>query len=109
MKNWIIYNWLRLLAVGFLGGAYWLAISETAVPFAYYQYMNWIVLGASLVTAEQANVQNKMFHIWLFLLVAVTFNPVAPMYFRADIWQLTDLVVALIFLISLFSLRSKNS
>ena len=99
MKTWIEFNWLKLLAIAFALGAVQTAV---ALPFAYYQYMNWIVLGASLMLARQANSKNKMFFVWLFILVAVTFNPLAPMYFRADIWQVLDLVVAGLFLASFF-------
>jgi FtsH-binding integral membrane protein len=104
--TWIQYNWLKLLAIAFLVGA---LQQFYAFPFAYYQFMNWIVVGASLVTAQQANVQNKMFAVWLFLLVAVTFNPIAPMYFRADVWQVTDLVAIALFIISFIFVRQKKA
>ncbi len=104
--TWIKYNWLKLLAIAFLVGA---LQQFYAFPFAYYQYMNWVVLGAGLVTAQQANVQNKMFLVWLFILVAVTFNPVSPLYFRADIWQVTDLVAIALFIISFIFVRPQKA
>ena len=97
MKTWITYNWLKLLAIAFVLGAVYLAYAVIAVPFAFYQFMNWIVLGASIVTA-----------VWLFLLVGVTFNPVAPMYFNALVWNIADLVVATLFILSFVFLRSKK-
>ena len=109
MKTWISYNWLKVLAIGFVFGAYYLAVSVVTVPFAYYQFMNWIVVGASLVTALQASKQGKMFLMWVFVLVAVVFNPVAPMYFRADVWPIVDAVAGALFVISFIFLRAKNS
>jgi FtsH-binding integral membrane protein len=107
--TWISFNWLKLLAIVFLLGAYYLAINNVGFPFAYYQYLNWVVLGASLVLAQQANYEHKMVVVWLSLLVAVTFNPITPMYFRNDIWVILDLVVAALFIISFFFVTPKSN
>lgn len=106
MKTWIQFNWLKLLAVAFMAGA---LQSMYVLPFAYFQFMNWVVLGASLVTAQQANHQNKMFMVWLFILVGVVFNPVAPMYFTTQVWQISDLVAIALFAISFIFLTPKKS
>ncbi len=103
---WIKYNWLKLLAIALVIGA---LQQMYAFPFAYYQLMNWVVLGAALVTAQQANHQNKMFLVWLFILVGVIFNPVAPLYFRADVWQLADLVAIALFVLSFIFLQPKKA
>ena len=106
MKTWINYNWLKLLAIASVIGA---LQQMYILPFAYFQFMNWVVLGASLVTAQQANHQNKMFLVWVFLLVAVVFNPVAPMYFRPDVWQVADIVAIALFILSFVYLQPKKA
>jgi hypothetical protein len=96
MKNWLNAHWLKLVAVAMLLGALY------PFPFAYYQLMNWIVVGASLITAQQANTRDRMFLVWLFIFIAVIFNPIAPFELRADVWQIADLIVAVTFIFALF-------
>jgi FtsH-binding integral membrane protein len=106
---WIKFNWLKLLAILAVLGAFGFAMKEIVVPFAYYQFMNWIVVGAGLVTAQQASMRGKSFTMWLFILVAVVFNPIAPMYFNQFVWNIADLATAVLFLISFMTLSPKKS
>lgn len=102
MQQWLQDNWLKVLAILFALGAL------APVPyFAYYQLMNWVVVGAALVTAWQAYKLNNLWLTWLFALVAVLFNPLAPLYFSADIWRFADIVVAILFVLSFFLVKPK--
>ncbi len=103
MSTWIQANWLKLLAIAMALGAL------APIPyFVYFQLMNWIVVGAALVTAWQAYKQNSMWIVWVFALVAVVFNPVAPLYLSAVTWQMADVVVVVLFLISLILVKPKS-
>src|SRR4051812_13778522 len=104
MKNRLNDNWLRLVAIAFVLGALW-----PYFPYAYYQLMDWVVAGAAIMTALQSRARGQTFVIWVFALVAVVFNPVAPLYLRADIWQIADIAVAVLFAAALFLVKSKNS
>lgn len=99
--NWLRENWLKIVAILFLLGA----IGHIQY-YAYYQLMNWVVVGAAIVTSVQAYKQNRTWIAWLFVLLAVVFNPVAPLYFSADVWRIADLVAATIFAISFAFVRS---
>jgi hypothetical protein len=101
MQNWISSHWLKLVATIMLLGALY------PFPFAYYQLMNWVVVGASLITAQQAITRNRMFLVWLFIFIAVIFNPLAPFELRADVWQIADLVVAVTFIFALLFKKAK--
>lgn len=102
--NWLSNNWLKVLGILFALGAL------APIPFyAYYQLMNWIVVGAALVTAWQAYRAKKDWVVWLFILVAVIFNPLAPLYFSADVWRIADIVAALLLVLSFYLVRSKSS
>jgi hypothetical protein len=103
MQNWFSYHWLKLLAIIFVLGAL------GTFPYAYYQFMNWIVTGAALVTSMQAHQQGKTAAMWLFIFVAVVFNPLAPLYLRADVWDVADLVAALLFLIAILTIRPSRA
>ena len=102
MKTWIKENWLKVVAIVALLGAF------GPFPFAYYQMMNWAVLGAALMTAYQAYKRQKKFLMWLFIIVAVVFNPITPFNLRADIWRIADVVVAVLILTSFFLIRQKK-
>lgn len=104
MEKWFKDNWLRLVAIVFVLGALW-----PYFPYAYYQLMDWMVAGAGVVTALQSRDRGQTFVAWLFVLVAVVFNPVAPLYLRADIWQIADIAVAVLFAAALFLVKSKDS
>src|SRR3990167_2032110 len=102
MNTWIYDNWLKVIAIGLALGAL------APVPyFAYFQLMNWIVIGAALMTALQAYKQNSAWIAWLFALVAVIFNPVAPLYFSPDVWRIADVTVAVLFIVSFFLVKPK--
>ena len=102
MNQWIQDNWLKLLDIALALGAL------APIPYyAYFQLMNWVVVGAALMTAWQAYKLGKLFPAWLFVLVAVVFNPLAPFYFSADVWRIADVVVAALFLVSFFLIRPK--
>lgn len=103
MNTWIYNNWLKVVAIVML-----VLAPLVVLPFAYYQLMSWVVLGAALMTAWQAKRMNMIAIAWLFLLVAVVFNPFASIYLKQSQWHIVDFVTAGIFLLSLFVIREKN-
>jgi hypothetical protein len=79
-----------------------------SVPYyAYYQLTNWVVVGAALVTAWQAHKQGSAWITWEFAFVAVIFNPIAPLYFSAGVWEIADLVAIVLFVLSFYFVRNK--
>ncbi|NTV44124.1 MAG: hypothetical protein HGA67_00305 [Candidatus Yonathbacteria bacterium] len=113
MKQWLGNHWLKLIAVFMLAGALYVATvfgtEYNSLPYAYYQLMNWVVMGAALMTAEQASTKNRMFLVWLFIFVAVIFNPIAPFELRPDAWQIADVAAILFFLLALSIRKEKNA
>ncbi len=102
MNTFLSNHWLKLLAIALLLGAL------GSFPFVYYQIMNWVVVGASLVTVQQAYQRNITPLGWLFALVAVVFNPLAPLYLRADVWHVADVAAAVLFIISFAFITTKK-
>jgi uncharacterized membrane protein len=100
MNTWIKNHLLQLIAVVLVLGAL------GSFPFAYYQLMNWIVAVAALLVARQAHAERKDPVAWIFVLVAVVFNPVSPIYLRADIWHIADVIAAVLFVASLFLVKA---
>ena len=98
MKNWIHFHWLRVLAIVLVLGAL------ASFPFVYYQLMNWVVVVAALVTAYQAHQHKLEFVMWLFVALAIIFNPLAPLYLRQDVWRVADIIAAMFFVVACYVL-----
>lgn len=102
MRIWFRQHWLTVFAIVFVLGAL------GSLPYVYYQIMNWIVAGAALLIAWRARQSRREVIAWIFLGVAVTFNPLAPLYLRQDIWRILDIAVALLFVSSIFLLKIRE-
>ena len=101
IEMWLDYNWLKLLAIAFLFGTF------GNFPYVYFQLTNWFVAGAALMTARQAHQQVRTVLMWLFIFIAVVFNPIAPLYLSKYVWQIADILVILLFIISFNFIKSK--
>lgn len=109
MKTWLSYNWLKLTAILMALIAIAVAFFPIySLPYVYYQMLNWVVLGAALVTASHAHEYNRTVMMWVFIILAVIFNPVAPFYLNALQWHVFDLVAIFLFFTSLILLKPKN-
>ena len=76
------------------------AIFELDVGYWYYQLLKWGVFACSVLSGY-LNYQNKKLLV-TFLIIAILFNPIAPIYFSKEIWKIIDGVAAITFLIILF-------
>ncbi len=96
MKIFFANHWLKFLAIAMLLGAL-----TNYFPFVYYQMMNWIAFGAALTTVWQTYKQNNLWFSWFFVLVAVVFNPLAPLYINQNLWRIVDIVGAALFALAI--------
>ena len=86
-----------------------LFVSLSDQHIGFYKFLRWVVCATALYTAfisynkkEQVN-----FGVWLLGLIALLFNPILPFYLGKYTWQITDLIVAVIFIISTFIIREE--
>ncbi len=96
MDKFFKENWFKILAVGILIGALW------AHPYSYYQILRWVVTIVSAYSAYLAFNSKVTSWGWVFVVVAILFNPIAPVYLQKETWQILDLIGAIIFSVSLF-------
>lgn len=109
MKIFLQNNWLILLTIAMLAGILISSLSALFVlPFAYYQLTNWAVMGSSLIVAWQSYKKATTWIMWLFIIIAVIFNPLAPIYLSAFVWQIADSIVILLLIASFFFMKKKN-
>ena len=92
-----------LLATAMLVGAFgrW--------PYGYYRLLRWVTFSVSLFVAYRAYVSKIDWLVWLFLSVAVLFNPLFPIHLKRDTWQIIDGIAAIAFLAAGLSIVPKTS
>lgn len=93
--GWLGANWLAVVAISMVT----VALVQSDLPFAYFQLMNWVVVGAAILVVMRVH---NAFIMWVFISAAVIFNPLAPIFLRSDIWQIADIAVVACFFMSLF-------
>lgn len=76
----------------------------------YYKFLRWMVCATALYTAFISYKQKEQINlgIWLFGLVAILFNPIFPFYLGKESWQITDIIVVIIFIGSTFIFREQK-
>ena len=97
MKNIIKENWFTILA----GLMLLLAIPTGLWPYSYYQILRWVVAIIALYSAYSAYKTKNTKWIIIMGIVAVLFNPIAPIYFSKETWQILDFIAAGVFFINL--------
>jgi len=90
-------NWFKILAIILL---LW-ALADN--PYGYYQFLRWVILVVGAYSAYSVyNLGSKSWP-WVFGIIAVLFNPIIPFTFQRETWQFIDVIVAIIFFVSLFN------
>jgi hypothetical protein len=74
-----------------------LLVGMLPLPYSYYQVLRVIVCLASVFLAFKAIMQNETMLVAILLIIALIFNPVAPLYFKKDVWRIIDFVTAMVF------------
>ena len=74
----------------------------------YYTLLRIIVCGTSIYLLIAAKELKKISWIWIFGFIAILFNPIIKIHLDEDTWKIWDVVVALVFLCSIFMLNEKN-
>lgn len=103
MKPKNIYQSISLLAAGV---AALLAI-PSIWPYGFYQLVRWIVCLSAGYNAYQRGVKEKYFWASTFALVAILFNPIAPIHFDKGVWQFIDFIVGTTMVVAYFKLRKE--
>jgi len=75
-------------------------------PYGYYTLLRWVITITASFVAYTANQLNRSGWMWAFVIVALLFNPIAPVHLDRETWVVIDLIVAAIFLISIFKVKN---
>jgi len=71
-------------------------------PYSYYILLRWMVSFSSFYSGWVFSRLKSHNWAWFFFIVGILFNPLIPVYLNRSTWQVIDLVLAIIFFISLF-------
>ena len=82
-----------------------LAIPSGIWPYGYYVLLRWIITGIALFVLWVAYRLNQKGWSWLMGGIAIIFNPIIPIYLDKGTWAVIDLIVAVLFLVSIFKIR----
>lgn len=68
-------------------------------PYAYYQLLRWVVCSVGAYSAFVAHESDRTGWTWIFIIIAILFNPIAPFYMQRETWQIADIGTAILFII----------
>ncbi len=90
----------------FVGAMLLLAIAD--LPYGYYTFLRIIVTIVAGITAFIASEQENKTWMILFGAVAILFNPIIPIYLDKDTWLIIDVIVAILFGVSTFTVKIED-
>lgn len=93
---------LKVIAIIMLLGAL------TNPAYSYYQILRWVICGITIYSAYLVYLKEKFTWVWIFIIIAVLFNPISVIYFTKSTWSILDVVTAGIIGVSIFMLKDKK-
>ena len=94
MKNRFI-KYFVILSILILFGA----VAEW--PYGYYTILRWITCIASILVVFQAFEKNTDWAKIAFIIIAILFNPLAPVYLSRSTWVPLDIITAILFIFAI--------
>lgn len=76
-------------------------------PYGYYILLRWVVCISAIIIANGFNKSGLKGWMLIFASIAFLFNPIIPVYLNKETWVLIDLVSAILFFISAYSVKKK--
>ncbi|MBD2757151.1 DUF6804 family protein [Spirosoma validum] len=68
------------------------------MQYGYYIILKFVICIAGFYGAKTNFFNNNELVAWLFILIAIVFNPLVPIHLKIDTWKAVDLITALFFL-----------
>jgi hypothetical protein len=78
-------------------------------PYDYYTLLRWVACGVAAFTAFQAVKIKKTGWLWVFVIVAVVLNPIAPLRLKRETWAYVDVAAAVLILLSIAFMDIRKS
>ncbi len=78
-------------------------------PYSYFTTLRWITCAVSVYGAYLSYKGERLYVVISLGVIAVLFNPIIPIHMGKSTWQLIDIVVGLIMLISPIFIWKRNA
>jgi hypothetical protein len=82
-----------------------LFIAVMSLPYGYYQILRWLVFVCSMYVVYLCFKWKLSWLSWLFIIIAIVFNPLFPIIFSEGTWKYIDVATGVIFILSTIFLR----
>ena len=85
-----------------------LLLGATNMPYSYYTFLRIVVCGfAAIISYKNFRSENgdKSFWSWLYLFIAIIFNPFAIISMSKEIWIFVDIILGILFFLTSYKLR----
>ncbi len=82
--------------------------ASTKQPYSYYMFIRWLVMASSLFFAYKAYASKQEGIIFVYVGMAILFNPFQKFWFHKDTWHVIDYGVAFFVASTIFIERIKN-
>ena len=69
------------------------------LEYGYYQLLRWFTCGVAVYGIMQNNLQSSKLWMWIFVAIAIMFNPIFPVHFHRQTWSFIDVISAIILLV----------
>jgi hypothetical protein len=76
--------------------------------YDYYTLLRCVACGVAAFTAFQAAQNKKFGWLFIFVIVAVMLNPIAPLHLKGETWAFVDAAAAVLFLISIATIEAQT-
>jgi len=70
-------------------------------PYGYYTFLRWITCIASILVTFQAFEKNVDWAKIVFIIIAILFNPLVPIYLSRSTWIPLDIITAILFIFAI--------
>ena len=78
-------------------------------PYSYFTLLRVVVFGVAAFCAVRASEYDRSSWTWIFGGIAVFFNPIWPIRLDRETWQVIDVDVGVVMLVSFFYLKAEKT
>lgn len=101
MKKLIKKNWFTIVAAIMLI----FAVPKNFVSYDYLILLRWVVCGVAVYNAYLAKKTRNKSCMFAMLAIAIVFNPIFPITFGKSVWQVLDIITAIVLFISVKKIK----
>jgi hypothetical protein len=76
-------------------------------PYGYYIFLRWVITAIAVFFIWITSKIQEQKWSGLMVVIAILFNPIIPIYLTKEIWVVIDLIVAGLFLLSIFKIKNR--